>query len=247
MDTLRDYLNPARIYTSPRIDVPPGFDSIRVGVSDLEKTTPTVKDFLTTAEDCLGDEVAYCTPICSGRCCQNAPIRENLTTAESAEKCRVGQPGYPTANGRQVKNGTGTEEIASGGLDLQVGTAGESSEVEALDWFRQELTALYLWAKDPCLVEPLTLYELEHAEAIASYFLAAIQALAKPGTETVPNHGTKLRQSAECAWCGPGRIGWFSVLFWVRSCYGKRKWMSVTQDWKKKVKYCPMCGREVKS
>ena len=48
-----------------------------------------------------------------------------------------------------------------------------------------------------------------------------------------------------CGWCGPERIGWFSVQFWVRACYGKRKWMSVTQDWKKKVKYCPMCGRKL--
>lgn len=48
-----------------------------------------------------------------------------------------------------------------------------------------------------------------------------------------------------CNWCGPERIGWFSVQFWVRACYGKRKWMSVTQDWKKKVKYCPMCGRKL--
>ena len=50
---------------------------------------------------------------------------------------------------------------------------------------------------------------------------------------------------ARCNWCGPERIGWFSVQFWVRACYGKRKWMSVTQDWKKKVKYCPMCGRKL--
>jgi hypothetical protein len=190
MDTIPDYLNPYRIYMALRIDVPPGFDSIRVGVSDLEKTTPTVKDFLTTAGDCSGDEVVYSTPICSGKCCQTAPVRENLTTAESAEKCRVGQPGYPTANGRQVKNGTGIEEIERGTLDLQVGTA-------------------------------------------------------EPGTETVPNCGTETRQSAECAWCGPGRIGWFSVLFWVRSCYGKRKWMSVTQQYKHQVRYCPMCGKKV--
>jgi hypothetical protein len=181
MDTLRDYLNPARIYTDGLHDV---------GVSNLESTTPTVKESLAVR---------------TAKSSEPAPIRENLTTesAESAEKRRVGEPGYPTANGQQVKNVTAVEKIASDDLDLQVGTAGESSEVEALDWFRQELTALYLWAKDPCLVEPLTLYELEHAEAIASYFLAAIQALAKPGTETVPNHGTKPRQSAECAWCGP--------------------------------------------
>jgi hypothetical protein len=90
MDTIPDYLNPYRIYTSLRIDVPPGFDSVRVGVSDLEKTTPTVKDFLTTAEDCSGDEVVYSTPICSGKCCAAAPVRENLTTenAESANMSR---------------------------------------------------------------------------------------------------------------------------------------------------------------
>jgi hypothetical protein len=113
---MRDYLNPHKIYTD------------RLGVSNLESTTPTVKDFLTTAEDCSGDEVVYSTPICSGKCFQNAPVRENLTTAESAEKCRVGQPGYPTANGRQEKNGTGIEEIASDDLDLQVGTAKPGTE-----------------------------------------------------------------------------------------------------------------------
>lgn len=49
-------------------------------------------------------------------------------TAESAEKCRVGEPGYPTANGRQVKNGTGIEEIERGDLNLQVGTAKPGTE-----------------------------------------------------------------------------------------------------------------------
>jgi hypothetical protein len=50
---------------------------------------------------------------------------------------------------------------------------------------------------------------------------------------------------SRCDWCGPGRIGWFSVQFWARSCYGKRKWMSVTQQYKHQVKYCPMCGRKL--
>ena len=48
-----------------------------------------------------------------------------------------------------------------------------------------------------------------------------------------------------CGWCGPERIGWFSVQFWVRASTGKRKWMSVTQQYKKQVNYCPMCGRKL--
>jgi hypothetical protein len=51
-----------------------------------------------------------------------------MNKAESAEKRRVGEPGYPTANGRQEKNGTGVEEIASDDLDLQVGTAKPGTE-----------------------------------------------------------------------------------------------------------------------
>ena len=68
-----------------------------------------------------------------------------------------------------------------------------------------------------------------------------------PVSETVPNCGTESRQSAEkeCAWCGPGRVGWFSVQFWVRSGRGQRKWMSVTQQYKRDVRYCPMCGRKL--
>jgi hypothetical protein len=78
------------------------------------------------------------------------------------------------------------------------------------------------------------------------------ESVPKPGVtvQVSDNPGCKTADSAEtspggCNWCGPGRIGWFSVQFWVRACYGKRKWMSVTQDWKKKVKYCPMCGRKL--
>ena len=48
-----------------------------------------------------------------------------------------------------------------------------------------------------------------------------------------------------CEWCGPERIGWFSVQFWMRASTGKRKWMSVTQKYKKQVNYCPMCGRKL--
>jgi hypothetical protein len=48
-----------------------------------------------------------------------------------------------------------------------------------------------------------------------------------------------------CEWCGPERMGWFSVQFWVRASTGKRKWMSVTQKYKKQVNYCPMCGRKM--
>jgi hypothetical protein len=154
MDTLRDYLNPERIYTDGLHDV---------GVSNLESTTPTVKESLAVR---------------TAKSSEPAPVRENLTTAESAEKRRVGEPGYPTANGRQEKNGTGIEEIERGTLDLQVGTAEESSDV-ALNWFRYELTALRLWAKDSWLVEPLTLYRHEDARAIAEYFQAAIDALSK--------------------------------------------------------------------
>ena len=47
---MTDYLNPHKIYTddiSRRIDIAPGFDSVR----------PTVKDSLTTAEPC-----AWCDP-----------------------------------------------------------------------------------------------------------------------------------------------------------------------------------------
>lgn len=96
-----DYLNPHKIYT----DI--------LGVSNLESTTPTVKESLAVR---------------TAKSSEPAPIRENLTTAESAEKCRVGEPGYPTANGRQVKNGTGIEEIERGTLDLQVGTAKPGTE-----------------------------------------------------------------------------------------------------------------------
>ena len=64
--------------------------------------------------------------------------------------------------------------------------------------------------------------------------------------ETVPNSENAEPARTRCDWCGPGRIGWFSVQFWVRACYGKRKWMSVTQDWKHKVKFCPMCGAFLK-
>jgi hypothetical protein len=107
MDTLRDYLNPHKIY----LDIDKS--GMVVGVSNLESTTPTVNDYsLVRARKDNG----------------TAPIRENLTTAESAEKCRVGEPGYPAANGQQVKNGTGTEEIASDDLDLQVGTAKPGTE-----------------------------------------------------------------------------------------------------------------------
>ena len=49
-----------------------------------------------------------------------------------------------------------------------------------------------------------------------------------------------------CGWCGPERIGWFSVQFWVRASTGKRKWMSVTQKYKKQVNYCPMCGADLR-
>lgn len=31
----------------------------------------------------------------------------------------------------------------------------------------------------------------------------------------------------------------------VRASTGKRKWMSVTQQYKKQVNYCPMCGRKL--
>jgi hypothetical protein len=65
-------------------------------------------------------------------------------------------------------------------------------------------------------------------------------------SETVPNSENAEPARTRCVWCGPGRIGWFSVQFWVRACYGKRKWMSVTRDWKHKVKFCPMCGAFLK-
>jgi len=48
-----------------------------------------------------------------------------------------------------------------------------------------------------------------------------------------------------CGWCGPERIGRFSVQFWLRANAGKRKWMSVTQQYKKQINYCPMCGRKL--
>ena len=63
--------------------------------------------------------------------------------------------------------------------------------------------------------------------------------------ETVPNSENAEPARTRCAWCGPGRVGWFSVQFWVRSGRGQRKWMSVTQQYKRDVRYCPMCGRKL--
>ena len=65
-------------------------------------------------------------------------------------------------------------------------------------------------------------------------FRAASLPMTDPDTGLVP-----------CEWCGPERMGWFSVQFWVRASTGKRKWMSVTQQYKKQVNYCPMCGRKL--
>jgi hypothetical protein len=204
MDTLRDYLNPARIYTDGLHDV---------GVSNLESTTPTVKES---------------SLVRSGKNNRPAPIRENLTTesAESVEKCRVGQPGYPTANGSQVKNGTGIEEIERGTINLQVAKPG----TETVPNCGTETCQSAEWAAKGVTVTTAS----SHGAPIT------YQAIQFPGPCTVATPFF-----AACAWCGPERIGWFSVQFWVRSDYGKRKWMSVTQDWKKKVKYCPMCGRKL--
>ena len=149
-------------------------------------------------------------------------------TAESAEKCRVGQPGYPTANGRQVKNGTGIEEIERGDLDLQVGTAKPGSEIVPNCGTETRQSAE--WAAKGATVTTAS----SHGAPIT------YQAIQFPGPCTV---ATPFFEA--CAWCGPGRIGWFSVQFWVRACYGRRKWMSVTQDWKYKVKFCPVCGRKL--
>ena len=66
----------------------------------------------------------------------------------------------------------------------------------------------------------------------------AVEALRGP--EPDPDTGL-----VPCEWCGPERMGWFSVQFWVRASTGKRKWMSVTQKYKKQVNYCPMCGRKL--
>jgi hypothetical protein len=114
-----------------------------------------------------------------------------------------------------------------------------------------------------CYVSTDETCDIEHAVHdwnFAMGYQTADRNAAKVGNESVPkpevtvqvsdNPGCKSADSAEttpggCNWCGPGRIGWFSVQFWGRACYGKRKWMSVTQDWKKKVKYCPMCGRKL--
>jgi hypothetical protein len=70
------------------------------------------------------------------------------------------------------------------------------------------------------------------------YFEAVLSALRSP----TPDPDTGLMP---CGWCGPERIGWFNVQFWARASTGKRKWMSVTQQYKKQVNYCPMCGRKL--
>ena len=47
-----------------------------------------------------------------------------------------------------------------------------------------------------------------------------------------------------CAWCDPNHyLLRYSITWWVRSNYGKRRWMSVTKQ--NKAQYCPMCGRKL--
>ena len=59
----------------------------------------------------------------------------------------------------------------------------------------------------------------------------------------VPDPDTGL---VPCGWCDPDHyLMRFNVQFWVRASTGKRKWMSVTQQYKKQVNYCPMCGRKL--
>ena len=133
-----------------------------------------------------------------------------------------------------------------------VGLCGECKhwrpDVPEKEWSKVKRTKVYgLYLRlGKCLVENEIATEREE-KCMNGLFLDAKK---KPEVEEcpapmLPNCGTETRQSAGCAWCGPGRMGWFSVQFWVRSCHGRRKWMSVTQDWKYKVKFCPMCGRKL--
>ena len=55
-----------------------------------------------------------------------------------------------------------------------------------------------------------------------------------------------IRKPIPCAWCNPEHhLLRFNVSWWVRASTGKRKWMSVTQQYKKQVNFCPMCGRKL--